>query len=175
MELNKNFKPKYGIEIDIGIGLHIGDCRVGNMGSSDLFDYTIIGDNVNLTSRLEGLTKYYGVKLMISESLKHHLEGAYRFQELDRVRVKGKSEPVAIFTVYPGNDPMVGDEELAAWQEGLDLYKAREFDRAKEIFSRLAETFEGRKCYRLYVERCEVFIDTPPEADWDGVFTHTSK
>ena len=101
VELNKNFKPKYGIEIDIGIGLHIGDCRVGNMGSSDLFDYTIIGDNVNLTSRLEGLTKYYGVKLMISESLKHHLEGAYRFQELDRVRVKGKSEPVAIFTVYP--------------------------------------------------------------------------
>ena len=68
---------------------------------------------------------------------------------------------------------MVGDEELAAWQEGLDLYKAREFDRAKEIFSRLAETFEGRKCYSLYVERCEVFIDTPPESGLGrGVYPH---
>ncbi len=175
IELNKTFKTKYGIEIDIGIGLHTGDCRVGNMGSSDLFDYTIIGDNVNLTSRLEGLTKFYGVKLMISESLKQHLKGAYRFQELDRVRVKGKSEPVAIFTVFSQDDPMVSDEELAAWQKGLDLYKKQAFDQAKEIFSKLADKYPGRKCHGLYMERCDVFIDTPPGADWDGVYTHTSK
>ena len=174
-QLNREFKPKYGVEINIGIGIHAGSCRVGNMGSSDLFDYTIIGDNVNLTSRLEGLTKYYGVRLIISESVKIRLKGEYLFQELDKVRVKGKTEPVGIFTLsLPGSDD-VASGELTAWDKGLELYRGRAFSDAVTLFSNLAKQFPGKKVYALYRDRCAFFLDNPPARDWDGVFTHETK
>ncbi|MCG8635466.1 MAG: adenylate/guanylate cyclase domain-containing protein [Desulfobacterales bacterium] len=175
--LNRIFIDKYGIEIDIGIGVHTGKCRVGNMGSTDLFDYTLIGDNVNLTSRLEGLTKFYGVRLIVSGTLKTMLEGEYLFQELDQVRVKGKTEPVGIFTVFPkqsGEDQELA-EELAAYERGLACYKEMAFEQGLGIFNDLAERYPDTRIHRIYRERCTIFMDDPPDPGWDGVFVHNTK
>ncbi|HCY86859.1 MAG TPA: adenylate/guanylate cyclase domain-containing protein [Desulfobacteraceae bacterium] len=178
-ELNKSFIHKYGITIDIGIGIHTGTCRVGNMGSMDLFDYTLIGDNVNLTSRLEGLTKFYGVKMIVSDALRAQVPDDFYFQELDQVRVKGKTEPVGIFTVYTkdenGEDTASLAEELSTYEGGLALYKERDFKKGREIFSDLVDRYPDTKVHRIYLERCAYFMDTPPDADWDGVFVHKTK
>ncbi|NWH03458.1 CHASE2 domain-containing protein [Desulfobacter latus] len=176
-ELNKEFIKKYGIEIAIGIGIHTGQCRVGNMGSVDLFDYTIIGDNVNLASRLEGLTKFYGVGLVVSESVKKNTGRSWIFQELDRVRVKGKNEPVGIYTVLApdsGHKEQLA-QELKEYNRGLSLYKKRKFDQALGIFSSLGAAHSGKKIYSLYMDRCRHYLEESPEEDWDGVFTHMSK
>ncbi len=176
--LNKIFIDKYGIEVDIGIGVHTGKCRVGNMGSMDLFDYTLIGDNVNLTSRLEGLTKFYGVKMIVSDALKEILEGEFVFQELDQVQVKGKTEPVGIFTVFQkqtkGEDKDLA-EELATYEKGLACYKEMAFDQGLEIFNDLVDRFPNTKAHQIYQDRCAIFMDNPPESDWDGVFVHKTK
>jgi adenylate cyclase len=176
-KLNIEFQDKYGIQIDIGIGIHSGRCRVGNMGSSDLFDYTIIGDNVNLTSRLEGLTKFYGVKMVISLDVVPHLPSDILVQELDQVRVKGKTEPVIIYTVYqPSEDRKTSVKtELAAHETALSSYQGKQFSKALDLFTILNEKYPGRKLYVLYQERCRIFLATPPPPDWDGVFEHQSK
>ena len=175
--LNQVFIDKYGIEIDIGIGIHSGRCRVGNMGSADLFDYTIIGDNVNLTSRLEGLTKFYGVKLIVSQPITSCLPDGLLFQELDQVRVKGKTEPVTIYTVFqPKQEQRLDLEiELTAHQQGLSVYKKRQFQRAKTLFQGLCLRYPQRKIYSIYLSRCAFFIQSPPEDGWDGVFDHKTK
>lgn len=177
--LNKVFLEKYGIEISIGIGVHSGKCRVGNMGSSDLFDYTIIGDNVNLTSRLEGLTKFYGVQMIVSDVIKEQMDSALQFQflELDRVRVKGKDEPVNIYTVFQPefDEKQALETELKEYENGLNIYKQKEFKKAHEIFQILCDKYPLRKVYQIYLERCVYFMENPPEAGWDGVFDHKTK
>ncbi len=176
--LNQIFKDKYGIEIDIGIGIHSGRCRVGNMGSADLFDYTIIGDNVNLTSRLEGLTKFYGVKIIVSQSITAYLPDTVLCQELDQVRVKGKTEPVAIYTVFqPATTDRQQDleTELTAHRQALIVYKERQFHRAKDLFQELCLRYPHGKIYSIYLSRCELFMKSPPEESWDGVFVHQTK
>ncbi|MBU0970489.1 MAG: adenylate/guanylate cyclase domain-containing protein [Proteobacteria bacterium] len=176
VELNRLFIDKYGIQIDIGIGIHSGKCRVGNMGSADLFDYTIIGDNVNLTSRLEGLTKFYGVKLIVSEVMVTKLSLPMQFQELDRVRVKGKNEPVGIYTVHLPTtyEKQSLESELQAYEQGLVAYKTKQFENAHGIFQTLCQKYP-RKINQIYLERTAFFIENPPDTDWDGVFTHQTK
>jgi adenylate cyclase len=176
-DLNKGFQEKYGVRLEIGIGLHSGLCRVGNMGSDDIFDYTIIGDNVNLASRLESLTKFYGVQLIVSETILKDCSEDILVQELDTVRVKGKNEPVRIFTAYSsldGNRDHL-QEEIQAYTKGLNYYKKRFFVEGEQSFSELSAHYPDRKLYSLYQERCAFFIKTPPDETWDGVFTHTSK
>lgn len=175
--LNQMFKEKYGITIDIGIGIHSGKCRVGNMGSADLFDYTIIGDNVNLASRLEGLTKFYGVELIVSGVVTSFLPETVLAQELDQVRVKGKTEPVVIYTLYRAEDPQNPEitAELALCEKGMTAYKEKRFDDAEQFFKALRGQYPHRKVYAIYLERCALFMEKPPDEDWDGVFEHHSK
>jgi adenylate cyclase len=176
-DLNKGFEDKFGVRLDIGIGLHSGLCRVGNMGSDNIFDYTIIGDNVNLASRLEGLTKFYGVQLVVSETMLNADAKDLLIQELDMVRVKGKNKPVRIFTVYPSSDGDPGQrkKEIQTYTKGLNHYRDRSFDKADKIFAELVSHYPDRKIYAIYQERCAVFIKNPPDDAWDGVFSHTSK
>lgn len=170
--LNQDFKKRFNVEIAIGIGLHAGEVRVGNMGSEDLFDYTILGDNVNLTSRLEGLTKYYGVEMIVSESMqKVALEGV-DFQELDTVRVKGKEKPVMLFTCRSSD--AFSENEKQIWQEGLEGYKKGSFAEAVHVLQDLKAQWPNTFLYQLYLQRCQAFLDEPPQ-DWDGIYSHLTK
>lgn len=171
-ELNNQFKETFGLEIAIGIGLHSGEVRVGNMGSDDLFDYTILGDNVNLTSRLEGLTKFYGVDIIISETLRHISMDGYDLQELDTVRVKGKENPVTLFTYRKRQN--YSDQEKHLWQEGYQHYKEGRFIEAGTVFSELEKSNPKIALYRIYQNRCESYRENPPP-QWEGIFSHISK
>ncbi|OIQ51626.1 Adenylate cyclase 1 [Pseudodesulfovibrio hydrargyri] len=174
-ELNETFLDKYGFAIAVGIGIHSGPVRVGNMGSDDLFDYTLIGDNVNLASRLEGLTKFYGQTLVVSQAIKDACGDGYYFRILDNVRVKGKEAPVTIHTVYTLQEAQARKAELDLYEKARQAYVDRNFDGAGTLFRELRETGAEPVLYDLYLERCEHMKDAPPDCDWDCVFTHKTK
>lgn len=163
--------------IRIGIGIHSGDVVVGNLGSSFHFTYTALGDNVNLASRLEGLTKVYGVNILVSEATRGEVGAQFAFRELDRVRVKGKQVPIRIFellgsqaTLEPGQT-----QALAQWHEALAHYHAQAWESALSGFERLQAHEPFAKSCGLYIERCQHYRQSPPATDWDGVTTFTQK
>jgi adenylate cyclase len=173
--LNEGFQQKFGLTIKIGVGLHCGRVRVGNMGSADLFDYTLIGDNVNLTSRLESLTKYYGQVLLVSQAMKEVCGDEYAYVEMDSVRVKGKHEPITIFTAMTHEARTARDADFSRYEEALALFKAMRFGEAEAVFAELkARGFEEVLC-AMYEERCQHLKDEPPGEGWDGVYTHKTK
>jgi adenylate cyclase len=172
--VNEKFASEGKPTIDIGIGINTGDVTVGEMGSNGRADYTIIGDPVNLASRLEGLCKPYHAHIVISEFTKAGLKNDYILRELDLVKVKGKNEPVSIFEVIDMGTPDAAlVAELAKHQEALSYYKNSNFDSALQLFRELFDS-TNTYLYEMYVERCEHFIENPPE-DFDGVFTFTTK
>jgi adenylate cyclase len=174
-ELNVGFQEKFGLTIKIGVGLHCGKVRVGNMGSADLFDYTLIGDNVNLTSRLEGLTKYYGQTLLVSQAMVEACGDAYEYLEMDSVRVKGKHEPITIYTAMTHEQAAERAGEISLHKEALAVYKSMRFAEAKEHFARLKEQTGNAALYDMYMERCDTLTEHNPGEGWDGVYTHTTK
>ena len=163
-------------EVNIGIGLNTGPMNVGNMGSKFRRSYTVLGDAVNLGSRLEGLTKFYGVQLIVGEET-HAGQEAYLFRQLDRVRVKGKKEPTRIYTPVCRLDEATAETraELAVYEKARRAYIERRWDDAEAGFRELKAGGEDLVVYDLYLERIAHLRDAPPGPDWDGVFVHTSK
>jgi len=173
-ELNKRLAEAGKPTIEIGIGINTGDVTVGEMGSYGRADYTIIGDPVNLASRLEGLNKPYHAHIIISEFTKAGLKKEYVIRELDLVKVKGKNEPVGIYEVLDVGTPTPEfAAECARYKEALTAYRDSRFEEALDILKELfAKT--NSYLYQVYIERCEHFIQNPP-TDFDGVFTFTTK
>lgn len=175
-KLQTDFAAKGWPPINIGVGLNTGLMTVGNMGSEFRMAYTAMGDAVNLGSRLESLTKNYGVHIIISEFTKAQVpEFAYR--ELDRVRVKGKDKPVIIFE--PICEEVQLDEStkntLKRYHEALRLYREQNWDIAEIQFVELQKTEPQRYVYEIYIKRITHFRQNPPAKDWDGVFNFETK
>ena len=174
--LNVEFEKKGWPEIRIGVGVNTGVMSVGNMGSRFRKAYTVLGDAVNLGSRLEGITKMYGVDMVVSEDTAHSA-GRYHYRELDKVRVKGKEKGVTIL------EPLGLEEDLSQEQieradefgHFLFLYRSQDWDAAEEVLHKLLVDEPDCFLYNLYLERIEIFRENPPGEDWDGVFTFKTK
>ena len=174
--INQQFRERGWPEIRIGVGINTGIMSVGDMGSEFRMAYTVMGDEVNLGSRLEGLTKGYKVGLIISESTKTAVP-EYLYRELDRVRVKGKAKPVAIYEPLCLKDNVDKEmkKELKLYAETIRLYRAQQWDMAELNFVNLQRTSSTPGLYDSYVDRIKHFRIEPPPADWDGVFDHKTK
>lgn len=174
--LSSEFKEKGWPEIKIGVGINSGPMNVGNMGSEFRMAYTVLGDTVNLGSRLEGLTKNYGVDIIVSEYTKDAVPD-YAYRLLDKVRVKGKDKPVTIYEPLGPKTDITSETltELDSYRNALDSFLASDWRAARVYFSELINKYPKRKLYQMYLKRIGIYENDPPGANWDGVFTHTSK
>lgn len=175
-ELQKEFEAQGLPYIDIGIGINTGAMSVGNMGSNIVQNYTVMGDSVNLAARLEGINKEYGTRIIISEFTHKELDNTFICREVDRVKVKGKLEPVRIFELVCEGEPSDQVARLMKlFGQGYELYHKKQFSDALAIFKQALEVSQNDPVSKLYVERCEDYISTPPPQDWDGVCVMKTK
>jgi two-component system sensor histidine kinase ChiS len=178
VKFNEEREQKGLLPVKIGVGVHIGNLMLGTIGEEQRMEGTVISDAVNLASRLEGLTKAYGASPVISEQILAEIPDLkqYHYRFLDKVKVKGKKEPVKIYEVMDIEDVDVREKARhnPRFEQALEAYYARRFDQAAALLRKiLAETDD--KAAQIYLERCEYYRDKALPADWDGVEALTEK
>lgn len=175
-ELQTQYAKKGLPEIDIGIGLNTGECSVGNMGSETVRSYTVMGDAVNLASRLEGINKNYGTHIIISEFTYKEVQADFICREVDWVRVKGKLKPVKIYELlHEGKIAANLLDMVKYFSEGYESYHERQFEKAIRLFNQALDKNPEDETSKIYVDRCQQYIAEPPAPDWDGVYVMKTK
>ncbi len=174
--------PKLVHNVRHRVGLNSGEMVTGNMGSSMRMNYTMMGDTVNLAARLEPAAKQYGVYTFVAENTYKVVKDQFEWRLLDFIRVKGKNKPVKVYELFSEKNNLANNQSdlINAFNNGLDLYFKGEWSLALKKFNeaaKLEEDFEYRPTTpsKIYVERCEAFKKSPPEKDWDGVWTMNTK
>ncbi len=176
--MNKRYQQQGKPEIKTRIGINSGKVIVGNIGSEKRFNYTIIGDEVNLASRLESANKQYGTFLMVSESTYLMVKGRIISRQLDTLRVKGKEKPVKVYEVTGDINLPAGEEVekfLEIYNEAFSAYQKRKWKKAGDLFNKVIALRPNDGPALTYLDRCRYFMKNPPDAGWDGVFRMKTK
>ena len=163
-------------EISIGIGLNTGPVNVGNMGSAKRLAWTVMGDNVNLASRLEGMTKQYRSRIVISEGTYRQVAKDFVCRELDRIRVKGKHQPVVVYELMDVEAARPKYQALITrFESAMQAYHAQNWRDAAGRFGELLASYPEDGPTQIFLQRALEFMEAAPEPDWDGVYVMKSK
>jgi adenylate cyclase len=176
-ELNKELEADFGKTLNFRIGINSGMVSAGNMGSDSRFEYTVMGDVVNLGSRLEGANKGYGTRIMVGASTYEATQEDFEFRLLDLLRVKGKLEPVKVYELLgaKGEVSEAKRNAVRTFEEAWELHRERRWDEAEAGFHKTLELAPEDGPAKLYLSRIESYRHTPPPEDWGGVFVMTTK
>jgi adenylate cyclase len=171
-QLNQKWRGEGRMGLGMGIGVNQGEVIVGNIGSQERMDPTVIGDSVNLASRLEGLTRIYGVDILVGPSAAELVRDEVYLRSVARVQVKGKLKPTDVFTFVGARDETV-DPEFLKWletyEEGLEKFRTRDFTEAKILFSRFLEFYPDDLLAKMYLARALEYEQAPPDEAWEAV------
>ena len=171
-QLNEKWRSEGRMGLGMGVGINQGEVIVGNIGSQERMDPTVIGDSVNLASRLEGLTRIYGVDILVGATAAELVRDEFYLRSVARVQVKGKTKPVEAFTLIGARNEDVNAELLKwleSYEEGFEKFRARDFTEAKILFSRFLEFYPDDLLAKMYLDRALEYEQQPPDEAWDAV------